>query len=65
MDWMYEKYLRNAELNEVEKIYRERRSHIACGKRRGPPQYPMRPASKHHFVPIGGFKQHPNESQEM
>ncbi len=62
---MYEKYLRNTELNEVAEMYRKISSGFACGRRCGPPKYPMRPASKHRFVPIGGFKQHPNESQEM
>ncbi|CAF1009309.1 unnamed protein product [Rotaria sordida] len=65
MDWMYEKYLRNIELEAVEALYRERSSHYACGLRCGPPQYPTRPAGKHHFVPIGDFKQHPNESETM
>ena len=62
---MHEKYLRNLELQQVETMYRERSRHYACGMRCGPPQYPMRPAGKHRFVPIGGFKQHPNESQNM
>ncbi|CAF1416648.1 unnamed protein product [Rotaria sp. Silwood1] len=65
MDWMYEKYLRNIELEEVEALYRERSSYVACGMPCGPPQYPMRPAGKHHFVPIGDFKQHPNESETI
>jgi hypothetical protein len=65
MNWMYEKYLRNAELNQVEEMYRQERASIACGMKCLPPQYPMRPASKHRFVPICGFKQHPNESQEL
>jgi hypothetical protein len=65
MDWMYEKYLRNIELEQVEADYLERSSGFACGMRCGPPRYPMRPASKHQFVSMGGFKQHPNESQEM
>ena len=64
MDWMYEKYLRNIELEQVETDYREKSSRVACGMRCGPPQYPVRPAGKHHFAPIGGFKQHPNESQD-
>lgn len=62
---MYEKYLRNAELQEVERHYLERSLGIACGRRCSPPQYPMRPQSKRSFVPFGEFKQHPNESQEM
>ena len=65
MDWMYEKFLRNQELIEVEKRHREERSGFACGMRCGPPQYPVRPPGKHQFVPINGFKQHPNESQDM
>jgi len=65
MDWMYEKYLRNIELEQVEADYLERSAHFACGMRCGPPIYPMRPAGKHQFVSMGGFKQHPNESQEM
>ncbi|CAF1181428.1 unnamed protein product [Rotaria magnacalcarata] len=65
MEWMYEKYLRNAELEEVEVMYRERSSRVACGMRCGPPQYPLRPAGKHHFVPIGDFRQHPNESEKI
>jgi hypothetical protein len=65
MDWMYEKYLRNIELDEVEAMYRERSAMVACGMRCGPPRYPMRPEGKHQFIPIAGFKQHPNESQNM
>jgi hypothetical protein len=65
MDWMYEKYLRNLELEQVEAEYREQSSHYACGMRCGPPRYPMRPEGKHKFVSMGGFKQHPNESQDM
>jgi hypothetical protein len=65
MDWMYEKYLRTIELEEVEALHRKLRSQYACGMRCRPPQYPMRPPGKHHFVSIGGFKQHPNESQDM
>lgn len=62
---MYEKYLRNKELEEVELMYRERSSRVACGLRCGPPIYPTRSADRHHFVPIGGFKEHPNESENM
>lgn len=62
---MYEKYLRNLELERVERVYRVESSQIACGRRCPPNQYPMRPQNKHHFVPFGGFKKHPNESQEM
>ncbi|CAF4127672.1 unnamed protein product [Rotaria sp. Silwood2] len=65
MDWMYEKYLRNIELEAVEALYREQSSHVACGIRYPPPQYPIRPAGKHHIVHIGDFKQHPNESETM
>jgi hypothetical protein len=65
MDWTYEKYLRNEELQMVEAIYLERRARVACGMRYGPSQYSVRPAGKHRFVPIGGFNQHPNESQDM
>ncbi|CAF3379892.1 unnamed protein product [Rotaria sp. Silwood2] len=62
---MYEKYLRNIELEEVEALYREQSSHVACGIRCPPPQYPIRSADKHHIVRIGDFKQHPNESETM
>jgi hypothetical protein len=65
MDWTYEKYLRNVELEEVEAMYRGKRRRVACGIRCSPPRYPMRPEGKHRFVPVGGFKQHPNESQNM
>ncbi|CAF4731189.1 unnamed protein product [Rotaria sp. Silwood1] len=65
MDWMYEKYLRYIELEEVEAMHRKERSRWACGLRCGPPQYPVRPADKHYFLPIGDFKQHPNESETM
>ncbi|CAF0905170.1 unnamed protein product [Adineta steineri] len=65
IDWMYEKYLRNIELEEVEAHYRERSRQVACGMRSGPPRYPVRPEGKHRFESIGGFKQHPNESQDM
>ena len=62
---MYEKYLRNIEREEVEAMYRERSARIACGMRCRPPEYPIRPKAEHQFAPIGGFKQHPNESQNM
>ena len=62
---MYEKYLRNLEVKEVEEMYRESSRHVACGMRCGPPKYPMRPAGEHYFVPVGAFKRHPNESQNM
>ena len=65
MDWTYEKYLRNVELEEVEARYRYASSRVGCGLRGDPPQYPMRPEGKHRFVPVGGFKEHPNESQDM
>jgi hypothetical protein len=65
MDWMYEKYLRNIELEEVEAVYTKIRRGIACGMRPGPPRHPMRPAVQYPLVSIGGFKQHPNESQDM
>ncbi|CAF3935032.1 unnamed protein product, partial [Adineta steineri] len=65
IDWMYEKYLRNIELEEVEAHYHETSMHVACGMRSRPPQYPVRPEGKHRFESIGGFKQHPNESQDM
>lgn len=65
MEWMYEKYLRNIELEQVEAMYLEESSHVACGLRCSPPLYPTRPAGHRAFVPIGEFKHHPNESQEM
>ena len=65
MDWIYEKYLRNVEREEVEARYLEEATGWACGMRCSPPQYPMRSSGKRHFVPIGGFKEHPNESQNM
>ena len=65
MEWVYEKYLRNIEKEEVEKRYIERSMHVACGMRCGPPQYPTRPVGKYEVVPIGGFTQHPNESEDM
>jgi hypothetical protein len=65
MEWMYEKYLRNEELERVEEEYLDASSRVACGMRGGPPQYPLRPPGKHRFSPVGGFQQHPNVSQEM
>ncbi|UJR10791.1 hypothetical protein I4U23_014978 [Adineta vaga] len=65
MDWMYEKYLRNIELEEVEAHYFIESSHVACGMRCGPPQYPIRQNGIHDFAAIGEFKQHPNESSDM
>lgn len=65
MNWMHEKYLRNQELDTVEKMYMKSMSRVACGMRCGPPRYPVRPASKGCFTIIGGFKQHPNESEDM
>ncbi len=62
---MYEKYLRNIELEKVETMYLEERCGWACGMRFAPPQYPTRPKGKHQFASIGKFKQHPNESQDM
>ncbi|CAF0853889.1 unnamed protein product [Adineta steineri] len=65
IDWMYEKYLRNIELEEVEAHYHEYSSNFACGEPCEPPRYPIRPEGQHRFASIGGFKQHPNESQDM
>ena len=65
IEWIYEKYLRNIELEKVEALFHEQNSYFACGMRHGPPLYPIRPAGKHHFVPVGGFKEHPNESETM
>ena len=65
MDWMYEKYLRNRELEEVEMQYEVKSSRVACGMRCGPPQYPVRPASKPCLESVGGFKAHPNTSEHM
>ncbi len=63
---MYEKYLRNIELADVEERYRERSSIFSCGMPlAAPPQYPLRPPGKYPLVSIGGFKRHPNESQYM
>ncbi len=62
---MYEKYLRNIELEEIERRYIEESASVACGLGFGSLPYPTRPPGKHQFVPVGGFKQHPNESQEM
>ena len=65
MDWMYEKYLRNIELEEVEAEYTERSSEVACGMEWGSPRYPIRPDGKHDFGAVGGFKEHPNQSSRM
>lgn len=62
---MYEKYLRNQELESVERTYTKEMRYVACGMRDAPPQYPVRPANKDYFTPIAGFKQHPNESEAM
>ena len=62
---MYEKYLRNVELEIVEKHYQEYSQRVACGMRCRPPEYPVRPAGKQRFVHLGGFNQHPNSLQDM
>ncbi len=49
----------------METWYRENRRRFACGARCGPPQYPIRSPGEHYFVPVGGFQQHPNSSQDM
>ena len=63
---MYEKYLRNKEMKEVKERYNRECPRDACGTRfEFLPQYPMRPPGKYPLVSIGGFKQHPDESQDM
>ncbi len=62
---MHEKYLRNLEMEEVEDRYYKESAGFACGRRCAPPQYPMRPPGTYPLVSISGFKQHPNESQNM
>ena len=65
MEWMYEKYLRNAEMNEVEARYRIECAYVACGLRYPPPSYPVRPSTQVQFQPIGGFTVHPNTSGDV
>ena len=62
---MYEKYLRNEELKEVERRYAEEMRNVACGLRCEPPMFPVRDDKNHLFELTGGFKQHPNDSEEM
>ncbi|CAF4871893.1 unnamed protein product [Rotaria socialis] len=42
MDWMYEKYLRNYELQIMKTKYMEEMAHTAPGLRRLSPLYPVR-----------------------
>ncbi|CAF3313140.1 unnamed protein product [Rotaria socialis] len=63
MDWMYEKYLRNAELKRK---LADMRSFGRLGCVRCPsPPYPVRPIADHPRESLGGFKQHPNSSKDM
>jgi hypothetical protein len=62
---MYEKYLRNVELVNVEAMYRKSRTKIAPRRKCGKLRYPVRPTGQYQFACVGGFKQHPNESQDM
>ncbi len=62
---MYEKYLRNLEMEEVEQRYLKESIGVGCGMRCRPPQYPMRPVGTYPFQTVGGFTKHPNESQDM
>ncbi len=65
---MYEKFLRNIEREKVEALYGIYSRLFACAmysESSGPPRYPDRPSGQHYFIPVGGFKQHPNESQYM
>lgn len=65
MDWMHEKYMRNAELEEVEDSYIRYMSSVACGMRMPPPRYPLREASIPDFQTVTGFLNHPNSSKDM
>lgn len=64
MEWMYEKHLRNAEVQQVAEVFLEEMEGMGCGIRCGPPQYPIRTKGKVTFEPIGGFAVHPNTSQD-
>ncbi|CAF0885329.1 unnamed protein product [Rotaria sordida] len=61
MDWMYEKYLRNTQLQKMGRWTR-----TGCANHGTiPPLYPLRPMSKHQFETISGFLQHPNLSSDI
>jgi len=59
MDWMYSKYLRNIEVQNMSKW-----SRLACIGY-VPTKYPVRSLGNQSFQPIGGFTQHPNSSSDM
>ncbi|CAF1466581.1 unnamed protein product [Adineta steineri] len=65
IDWMYEKYLRNIELEEVKANLRKERSNISCGMHWNRCDYFVRPEDKHPFESIGGIRKHPHESKDM
>ncbi|CAF0951485.1 unnamed protein product [Adineta steineri] len=65
MDWIYEKYLRNIEIEKVEGYYHKYGYPTCCMSHFRPPVHPVRSSGEHDFVSIGGFKQHPNKSQNM
>jgi hypothetical protein len=66
MDWIYEKYLRNQELKELEHEYKTTRRRTAykffVQSRLEPP---VRSADQIRSSSVSGFNQHPNSSQEM
>jgi hypothetical protein len=70
MDWTYEKYLRDQELEEIEDKYSGRyriitdlisESDIDAESL----DYSVRSANQISFSSVAGFNQHPNSSQEM
>jgi hypothetical protein len=66
MNWIYEKYLRNQQLKELEHEYKTTRRRTACKLfmqfRLEPP---VRSTDQIRSSSVSGFNQHPNSSQEM
>jgi hypothetical protein len=71
MDWMYEKYLRNKELRELENKHQTQYRRITSfvdtldTDAQESFSYPVQSANKAFFSSVAGFRRHPNSSQEM
>ncbi|CAF3763973.1 unnamed protein product [Rotaria sp. Silwood1] len=63
IDWIFEKYLRNEELERLKKKYRNLKT--SCGLKYSPSRYLVRSKSNDSFYPIFRFDQHPNSSLDM
>jgi hypothetical protein len=70
MDWTYEKYLRNQELEEIDNIYSSEYMPILSlasllDSTSGSFNDPVRSVDQMFCSSVAGFTQHPNSSKQM